>query len=140
MQDASPSGSPASSKRGGEETLRLHQANERTMLAWIRTGISLMAFGFAIARFSVFLREVESAGQVPVHAERAVGSAWMGAALVALGMSANLLATVRYGQVRGAIERGDVGAPHAAVVYVIGVTATLVGVVMTILLLRAIGN
>lgn len=38
------------------ETLRLHQANERTMLAWIRTGIALMAFGFAIARFGVFLR------------------------------------------------------------------------------------
>ena len=31
------------------ETLRLHQANERTLLAWLRTGIALMAFGFAMA-------------------------------------------------------------------------------------------
>ena len=42
---------------GREETLRLHQANERTMLAWIRTGISLMAFGFAIARFGAAASE-----------------------------------------------------------------------------------
>lgn len=48
------------------ETIRLHQANERTMLAWIRTGIALMAFGFAIARFGVFLRQVASVGQLPV--------------------------------------------------------------------------
>jgi putative membrane protein len=140
MQDASPSGVPVSPKAGREETLRLHLANERTMLAWIRTGISLMAFGFAIARFGVFLREVAIAGKVPVNLQPGVGSAWVGAALVALGMIANLLATVRYGRIRGAIIRGDVGPPRAEIVYIIGVTATLVGLVMTILLARAFGN
>jgi putative membrane protein len=122
-----------------EETLRLHQANERTMLAWIRTGIALMAFGFAIARFGVFLRQVASLGQVAVHLH-GVGSAWVGANLVALGMVANLVATVRYGQIRRAIERGDVGAPHALMVYVFGITATLVGLVMTVLLVRALSE
>jgi putative membrane protein len=122
-----------------EETLRLHQANERTMLAWIRTGIALMAFGFAIARFGVFLRQVASLGQVSVHFH-GVGSAWVGAALVALGMAANLLATIRYAQIRRAIERGDVGAPHPLMVYVFGITATLVGLVMTVLLVRALAE
>jgi len=122
-----------------EETLRLHQANERTMLAWIRTGIALMAFGFAIARFGVFLRQVASVGQVTVH-QQAVGSAWVGAALVALGMLANLLATIRYAQIRRAIERGATGAPNALVVYVFGIIATLVGLVMTILLVRALAD
>jgi putative membrane protein len=123
-----------------EETLRLHQANERTMLAWIRTGIALMAFGFAIARFGVFLRQVAGLGQVSVHLEQGVGSAWVGAALVALGMVANLLATIRYSQIRRAIQRGDVGAPGALMVYVFGITATLVGLVMTVLLLRALAE
>ena len=123
-----------------EETLRLHQANERTMLAWIRTGIALMAFGFAIARFGVFLRQVASVAQGAVHLQNAVGSAWVGAVLVALGMVANLLATVRYGQIRRSIERGDVGAPHALIVYVFGITATLIGLVMTVLLVRALGD
>ena len=109
------------------------------MLAWIRTGIALMAFGFAIARFGVFLRQVASIGQVTVH-QQAVGSAWVGAALVALGMLANLLATIRYAQIRRAIERGATGAPNALVVYVFGIIATLVGLVMTILLVRALAD
>jgi len=126
--------------RTPEETLRLHQANERTMLAWIRTGIALMAFGFAIARFGVFLRQVASVGQLAVRPQHGLGSAWVGAVLVALGMTSNLLATIRYAQIRRAIDRGDVGSPSALVVYVFGVTATVVGVVMTVLLLRALGE
>jgi putative membrane protein len=123
-----------------DETIRVHQANERTMLAWIRTGIALMAFGFAIARFGVFLRQIASAGQLTLRTDHALGSAWIGAVLVALGMLANLLATIRYARVRSAIERGDVGAPNATMVYVFGATATLVGLVMTVLLARALGE
>jgi putative membrane protein len=121
-----------------EETLRLHQANERTMLAWVRTGIALMAFGFAIARFGVFLRQVAAVGSVPLRVSSGLESARVGAALVALGMIANLLATVQYARVRRAIERGELGAPSGALVYVFGATATLVGLVMTILLVHAI--
>lgn len=123
-----------------KETLRVHQANERTMLAWIRTGIALMAFGFAIARFGVFLRQVASVGQLDVQPQRGVGSAWVGAALVALGMLANLFATVRFAQIRRDIERGAVGAPHPAMVYAFGAIATLVGLVMTFLLIRALDH
>ena len=123
-----------------EETIRIHQANERTMLAWVRTGIALMAFGFAIARFGLFLRQVASIGQVPHLPEHGLGSAWVGAALVATGMVANLLATVRYAQIRRAIERGDVGAPNATLVYAVGATATLIGIAMTVLLVRALGE
>jgi putative membrane protein len=125
--------------RRPEETIRLHQANERTMLAWIRTGIALMAFGFAIARFGVFLRQV-AVVQAQVRLQHGVGSTAVGAALVALGMLANLLATVRYAQIRRAIERGDVGAPSPAIVYAFGVTASAVGAVMTVLLLRALAE
>ena len=123
-----------------EETLRLHQANERTMLAWIRTGIALMAFGFAIARFGVFLRQVAGVGQLDVRPQHGVGSAWVGAVLVALGMLANLFATLRYAQIRRDIVRGEVGAPNAMMVYVFGAMATLVGLVMTVLLVRALGE
>jgi len=123
-----------------EETVRVHLANERTLLAWIRTGIALMAFGFAIARFGVFLRQVASANPLIGRAAQGMGSAWVGAALVALGMLANALATIRYAHIRRAIERGDVGAPSATIVYVVGVTASLVGLLMTVLLVRALGE
>ena len=129
----------SSAERPPEETLRLHQANERTLLAWVRTGIALMAFGFAIARFGVFLRQVTALRSAPLPPS-GFGSAWVGAALVALGMLANLLATLRFASIRRAIERGDVGAPGATLVYVIGVTVTLIGLAMTILLARALGE
>jgi putative membrane protein len=122
------------------ETLRVHQANERTMLAWIRTGIAIMAFGFAIARFGVFLRQVAAVNAAAVHLSRGIGSTWVGAALVALGMLANLLATVRYGQVRRAIERGRLGAPNAALVYGLGTAATVIGMAMSVLLAQSLAD
>lgn len=123
-----------------EETLRIHQANERTMLAWVRTGIAIMTFGFAIARFGVFLRQLAAINPAVVHVTRGIGSVWVGAALVALGMFANLFGTVRYATVRRAILRGELGAPRAAIVYVIGVAATLMGLAMTVLLIRSLGE
>ncbi len=126
-----------------EETVRLHQANERTMLAWIRTGIALMTFGFAIARFGVFLREIAAAhvlAPAPEAAGRGMGSVWTGGCLVTLGMVANLLATVRYARVRRAILRGDTGAPNPVMVYGLGIAATLIGVAMVVLLVRSLGQ
>jgi putative membrane protein len=35
-----------------------HAANERTFLAWVRTAIAVMAFGFLIERFDLFLRYI----------------------------------------------------------------------------------
>jgi len=37
---------------------RVHMANERTFLAWIRTSIAIMAFGFVVEKFGLFLRQV----------------------------------------------------------------------------------
>lgn len=122
------------------ETLRLHQANERTMLAWLRTGIALMAFGFAIARFGVFLRQVAAVGSVTIHTPRSLDSAWLGAALVGAGMVTSSSATFRYRQVRRAIEQGHVGAPSAMAVYVVGIGITLIGLAMTVLLAKALGE
>lgn len=122
------------------ETIRIHQANERTMLAWIRTGIALMAFGFAISRFGLFLRQLAAAGSVALPAPQGLGSSWLGAALVAMGMVANLLAMVRYGRVYHAIERGEVGAPSSTLVYVVGTAVVLLGLAMTVLLARSLGE
>jgi uncharacterized membrane protein YidH (DUF202 family) len=34
---------------------RDHSANERTFLAWVRTSIAVMAFGFLVEKFDLFL-------------------------------------------------------------------------------------
>ena len=123
-----------------EETLRLHQANERTMLAWIRTGIAVMAFGFAIARFGVFLRQMTAINSAAVHRSSGLESTWVGATLVGLGVLTSFSATLRYAQIRRAIERGDLGSPGAALVYAMGATATLVGIAMGALLARSLAQ
>jgi len=38
-----------------------HAANERTFLAWVRTGIAIIAFGFVIEKFNIFLLTIASA-------------------------------------------------------------------------------
>jgi putative membrane protein len=44
-------------------TLSDHLAAERTLLAWIRTGLALMGFGFVVARFGLFLQQLQIAQQ-----------------------------------------------------------------------------
>jgi len=87
---------------------REHQANERTFLAWLRTSIALIGFGFAIARFGLFLRQLNTAitQQTPtVHP--IFNSENLGVALVIVGVVAIALAAWRYNQVFWQIERGD---------------------------------
>ena len=36
---------------------RVHMANERTFLAWIRTSIGIMAFGFVVEKFALFMKQ-----------------------------------------------------------------------------------
>jgi putative membrane protein len=110
------------------------------MLAWIRTGIALMAFGFAIARFGLFLRELADVRPAGPKSPEGLGTAWLGTLLVALGMVTNLAGTLRYGRIRRDIERGDVGAPRAALVYAVGFGAALIGLAMAVLLLHSVGE
>ncbi len=46
---------------------RIYMAAERTFLAWIRTGIALMGFGFVVARFGLFLRGTYLGKYTPAH-------------------------------------------------------------------------
>jgi putative membrane protein len=60
-------------------------AAERTLLAWVRTGLSLMGFGFIVARFGLFLREMASLKHIDL--DRSPGlSLWIGTALVLIGV------------------------------------------------------
>jgi len=126
---------PASS---GESQFRDHAANERTLLAWIRTGIALMAFGFAIARFGLFLREVAQVGQVRVA--HGAGSSWFGVVLVVLGLVTNAAATLRYAGMRNAIQARLSAAPSPVLVYVLGVASVLVAAAMALMLARTLGE
>jgi putative membrane protein len=73
---------------------RVYLAVERTFLAWIRTGLALMGFGFVVARFGIFLREVRAASS-PANQSTSV-SLWAGTALVCIGVIVDVASSIRY--------------------------------------------
>jgi putative membrane protein len=82
-----------------------HAANERTFLAWIRTGLAIMAFGFVIERLDLLLaslglavqsREVTATEQAEIH-DLSVG-------LVVLGMVLIAVSSYRFVDINRAIE------------------------------------
>src|SRR5687767_5823903 len=86
---------------------RVQFAAERTLLAWVRTGVAMMGFGFVVARFGLFLRELAAARVGEVGAHRPGLSLWVGTSLVVLGVAVNLAAAVRLFRFRRRFERGE---------------------------------
>lgn len=82
---------------------RLFQANERTLLAWVRTGLGLIAFGFVLERVDGWLCAMAPAD---VAVARSAGTAWIGVGFVVLGFLANSLAILRFVRSRRALRIG----------------------------------
>jgi putative membrane protein len=85
---------------------RIYFAAERTLLAWVRTGMAMMGFGFVVARFGLFLREVASVRGAPVHQHSGV-SLGLGTTLVIFGVLVNFYAAIRHWQTVRRLGRGE---------------------------------
>jgi putative membrane protein len=83
---------------------RDHLANERTFLAWVRTGAAIVIFGFAIGRFSIALRQLSSLEGHPLR--RGGISVWMGASSIVLGVMLVVAGLVRYRKTRARLDEG----------------------------------
>lgn len=87
---------------------RGHQANERTFLAWLRTSISLIALGFAITQFSLFLHQLKSSfSEKSFYNNHIFNSDNIGIILVITGMIIIVIAAWNYNQVFWQIEQGN---------------------------------
>jgi putative membrane protein len=110
-------------------------AAERTLLAWIRTGIALMGFGFVVARFGLFLREL---ARVSGHVEtQHFDSALVGIVVVAAGVVMNVWASVRHRSIMQRLREGVTETGSAGPIAV-GVATGLGGVALIAILLGAI--
>lgn len=100
-------------------------AAERTFLAWIRTGLALMGFGFVVARFGLFLRELAATSHAgPLESSGL--SIWIGTTLLLLGAAVNVTSTIHHVRLIGWLNRGeDVGRPSAAAIAIALILATL---------------
>jgi putative membrane protein len=110
---------------------RVGLAAERTLLAWVRTGLALMGFGFVVARFGLFLREIAAARLAPPEPSPGL-SLWIGSGLVVLGVVVNVAAAVQHVRLLRRLERGE---PYRPSAWSLGIAVTLLlaclGVVMT---------
>jgi len=110
-------------------------AAERTLLAWIRTGLALMGFGFVVARFGLFLQEFQ-ADQRPHSAQSYGLSLWFGTALIVIGVFVNLLAGWGHARLVRELDRGEISHSRPSTQAVaIAFFLALVGLAMAIYLL-----
>jgi len=108
---------------------RVYFAAERTLLAWIRTGTAIMAFGFVVARFGLFLRLLRLQGgeTVPGHGL----SPYLGTGLVALGVLAIGIGAVGYRRYCRRLPSSDLPSPHATMPpLVMAVTLVVIGLLL----------
>jgi putative membrane protein len=95
-------------KTGRLGNLQVHMANERTFLAWIRTSIGIMAFGFVVEKFALFLDKISyflGKDHVPeIHVHSLGYSSIFGIMLVAMGALMGALSFVRYKKVEREID------------------------------------
>lgn len=79
-----------------------HAANERTFLAWVRTGVAVIAFGFVIEKFDLFLLTILDAASLDptrrARLERLAGPStrYEGLALILVGVALLVVAAVRF--------------------------------------------
>ena len=123
-----PSGKDPQAAGGHNPDLaRDHLANERTFLAWMRTGIAGVVFGFAIGRFAIAVRQwMQVQGRV---APRNGASVWFGTAAMIAGVIICLVGLARYRLTREQINSGRFEAA-GSVIDIVGVVTALFGLAL----------
>lgn len=106
---------------------RDHLANERTFLAWIRTGVATIVFGFAVGRFSIALQEFL---QFQGKAASTPGlTAWLGMVSIVAGVLLIFAGLMRYRKTRVQLDT-DSFEPAGFIIDLVSVLLALFGLVL----------
>lgn len=115
---------------------RVHMANERTFLAWIRTSISIMAFGFVVEKFSLFVKQLAYYLGKEAAPPPAGYTSVVGIVLVALGAVMGVLSYVRYKAVQRQIEE-DSYEPSPVLSVLLALSVAVIGVFLLLYLVHS---
>ena len=111
-----------------------HLANERTFLAWVRTGLAIMGFGFIVERFGLLLREIST--KITSNTIPSVYSSMVGIILTILGVLVMIVALLNFLQARHAIDKEQFH-PHRGFVIFLTIITCLIGTILAIYLYLA---
>ena len=108
-------------------------ANERTFLAWVRTGIAVIALGFVIERFNLFLLAMaaEAGGGAHMAQLHRLGSTtgrYGGMGLVAVGVTLIVVSSIRFLQTANLLEQEAQHPPRATHATLYLLSALVLGV------------
>lgn len=100
-------------RKVSNEEFRMLLQLETSLLGWLRTSLSLMGFGFVIARFGLFLREIAVAGQMHVHPHTwlTAMNTFTGTGLIVLGIVVMLISVRNHLQTVDRLMLGDLAMP-----------------------------
>jgi len=132
---------PEESAHPGVRNRRVHMANERTYLAWVRTSIGIMAFGFVVERFALFLKQLryfleKTGSEGSVSAPPTGYSSLLGVLLVGLGATMGVLAFIRYKKVEIQIDE-DAYQPSITLDILLAMSILTIGVFLVFILLHS---
>ena len=93
---------------------RVFFAAERTLLAWVRTGLTIMGFGFVVARFGLFLHllAAQHVGSAAVAPSRWELSNLTGVALIVIGVACMILGAIQHRSYVVTLPPADVPRSH----------------------------
>jgi putative membrane protein len=106
-------------------------ANERTYLAYVRTAIAFIAFGFVVARFSLFVREISTVAHVNL-AHAGVISTAFGSLMAAFGILIGIVGGYRYAGTDRALREGRVLALSPVLAYIGAIIIAAAGLIVAI--------
>lgn len=112
-----------------------HLANERTLLAWVRTAIGVMAFGFVVVKFSLFLRQMAAITGVQAAVADNRVSGPVGMLLVVAGVCSLLFGTWRYYQTERRLRSGEYR-HDSRVLYAFIILLLVLSIVIIVYLMR----
>jgi len=90
-----------------ESDPRVFFAAERTLLAWLRTGLTIIALGFVVSRFGLFIRLLAAQSQASSSAGRSSLSAVLGIAFVIVGSLAIVVAVIEHRRFVATLPQAD---------------------------------
>ena len=116
------------------EDPRVRFAGERTLLAWVRTGLAMMGFGFVIARSGLLLREITNAPAIE-STHSPILPLWIGAGMIVLGIAVNVMAAVEHVRFLRRLMTGEpYQPPNWSLAVLAAVVLAVIGIGMVIYL------